>query len=69
LIEGFFSDEPRFGNKKGTEAQIGTDMVLPWREDLEKELGFDARYLPLLWVNANGADPLPLHGSDHKAVS
>lgn len=56
LIEGFFSDEPRFGNKKGTEAQIGTDMVLPWREGLEKELGFDAKYLPLLWVDANGAE-------------
>lgn len=56
LIEGFFSDEPRFGNKKGTEAQIGSDMVLPWREGLEKELEFDAKYLPLLWVNANGAE-------------
>ena len=56
LIEGFFSDEPRFGNEKGTEARIGSDMVLPWREGLEKELGFDAKYLPLLWVNANGAE-------------
>ena len=56
LIEGFFSDEPRFGNVKGTEARIGSDMVLPWREGLEKELGFDAKYLPLLWVNANGAE-------------
>ena len=43
-------------NKKGTEAQIGSDMVLPWREGLEKELEFDAKYLPLLWVNANGAE-------------
>ena len=31
-------------------------MVLPWREGLEKELEFDAKYLPLLWVNANGAE-------------
>ncbi len=55
-IQGFFSDEPRFGNKKGTEARIGCDMVLPWRENLEKELGFEEKYLPLLWVNANGGE-------------
>lgn len=54
-IEGFFSDEPRFGNEKGTEARIGkADMVLPWREGLENEIGFDAKYLPLLWVDAEG---------------
>ena len=56
VIEGFFSDEPRFGNKKGTEAAIGCDMVLPWREGLEKELPFDRRYLPLLWTDAKGAE-------------
>lgn len=56
LIEGFFSDEPRFGNIKGTEGRIGSDMVLPWREGLEKELPFDLKYLPLLWVSANGAE-------------
>lgn len=55
-IQGFFSDEPRFGNVKGTEGRIGTDMVLPWREGLEKELGFEAKYLPLLWVNADGEE-------------
>lgn len=37
-IQGFFSDEPRFGNTKGTEASIGRmDMVLPWRKDLQKK--------------------------------
>src|SRR5699024_6890654 len=55
-IQGFFSDEPRFGNVKGTEGRIGTDMVLPWREGLENELGFETKYLPLLWVNADGEE-------------
>lgn len=55
-IEGFFSDEPRFGNAKGTNARIGSDMALPWREGLEKELGFEARYLPLLWTPASGEE-------------
>lgn len=56
LIEGFFSDEPRFGNVKGTEAGIGSDMVLPWRKGLEKELPFEPKYLPLLWVDAKGTE-------------
>ena len=56
-IQGFFSDEPRFGNTKGTEASIGRmDMVLPWRKGLQKEIGFDERFLPLLWANANGKE-------------
>lgn len=56
-IQGFFSDEPRFGNQKGTEAKIGTpDMVLPWREGLQKELGFEMKYLPLLWTAAGGKE-------------
>lgn len=56
-IQGFFSDEPRFGNRKGTDAKIGlTDMVLPWKAGLEKELGFEKKYLPLLWVNAGGEE-------------
>lgn len=56
-IQGFFSDEPRFGNIKGTEGSIGRPgMVLPWREDLEKELGFEAKYLPLLWTPAKGME-------------
>lgn len=55
-IEGFFSDEPRFGNAKGTEARIGSDMVLPWREGLEHELGFETRLLPLLWTAAEGEE-------------
>ena len=48
-ILGFFSDEPRFGNDKGPECPIGKDMPLPWRDGLEKELGFEMKYLPLLW--------------------
>ncbi|WP_259280206.1 hypothetical protein IGI84_002311 [Enterococcus sp. DIV0008] len=34
-IQGFFSDEPRFGNIKGPDAVLGkVDMPLPWRHDL-----------------------------------
>lgn len=55
-IQGFFSDEPRFGNMKGTEGRIGTQMVLPWREGLERELGFESKYLPLLWTAAEGKE-------------
>lgn len=37
-IVGFFSDEPRFGNVKGSEASIGRmEMPLPWNEDVEEE--------------------------------
>ncbi|HFI0695588.1 TPA: glycosylhydrolase-like jelly roll fold domain-containing protein [Streptococcus suis] len=51
-ITGFFSDEPRFGNMKGTEAWIGkTDMVLPWKKDFENILDFPNTSLPLLWVS------------------
>ena len=50
-ITAFFSDEPRFGNIKGTEATIGkANMVLPWRPGLEQDLAFDKSFLPLLWV-------------------
>jgi len=56
-ITAFFSDEPRFGNQKGTESQIGKlDMVLPWRPGLEKELSFEPSLLPLLWIPAEGAE-------------
>ena len=56
-IQGFFSDEPRFGNIKGTDGYIGReDMVLPWREGLEKELDFDKKYLILLWTKAEGEE-------------
>lgn len=56
-IQGFFSDEPRFGNIKGTEGFIGRpDMVLPWREGLEEALGFEKKYLPLLWTSADGLE-------------
>ncbi|MGM9948027.1 hypothetical protein [Floccifex sp.] len=55
-IQGFFSDEPRFGNIKGTQASIGMDMPLPYRKDMEKELSFDTKYLPLLWTKANGKE-------------
>lgn len=56
-IQGFFSDEPRFGNAHGPYAAIGAeDMVLPWRADLLELLNEEAKedvknYLPLLWVN------------------
>ncbi len=55
-ILGFFSDEPRFGNAKGTECAIGTDMPLPWRDGLVSELGFEPKYLPLLWTKADGTE-------------
>lgn len=55
-ITAFFSDEPRFGNIKGPDAQIGKDMVLPWRPGLENEIPFEKKYLPLLWTNAGGAE-------------
>lgn len=55
-ILGFFSDEPRFGNAKGPECPIGIDMPLPWRKGLEKELGFEMKYLPLLWHVAGGKE-------------
>lgn len=55
-IQGFFSDEPRFGNQKGTESRIGCDMVLPWRPGLDQEFNFEGKYLPLLWVNAEGVE-------------
>lgn len=56
-IQGFFSDEPRLGNVKGYDACIGRkDMVLPWRIGLEKELDFERKYLPLLWVRADGLE-------------
>lgn len=55
-ITAFFSDEPRFGNIKGTDAIIGTKMVLPWREGLENELPFEKKYLFLLWHNACGKE-------------
>lgn len=39
VIQGFFSDEPRFGNRKGADASIGrVEMPLPWRPGLEWEL-------------------------------
>lgn len=55
-IEAFFSDEPRFGNAKGALCSIGSDMPLPWRKGLEKELNFDIRYLPLLWAKGQSKE-------------
>lgn len=55
-ITAFFSDEPRFGNVKGPNAVIGTDMVLPWRPGLEDEIPFEKRFLPLLWYGGNGKE-------------
>ena len=37
-------------------AGIGSDMVLPWRKGLEKEIPFEPKYLPLLWVDAKGTE-------------
>lgn len=52
-ITAFFSDEPRFGNAKGTNIKIGNpDIVLPWRPGLEKLLSFPKSKLPLLWIPA-----------------
>lgn len=52
-ITAFFSDEPRFGNAKGTNIKIGNpDIVLPWRPGLEKLLSFPKSELPLLWIPA-----------------
>lgn len=59
VIEGFFSDEPRFGNIKGPNAQIGqVDMPLPWVTGLEEkyaqQLGWTLeqtlQHLPLLYT-------------------
>ena len=55
-IQGFFSDEPRFGNAKGPNCPIGIDMPLPWRKGLELELPFETKYLPLLWTKSEGYD-------------
>lgn len=55
-ILGFFSDEPRFGNAKGTQCSIGVDMPLPWRKGLDLELNFDKKYLPLLWTKSDGKE-------------
>lgn len=55
-ILGFFSDEPRFGNAKGTQCSIGKDMPLPWRKGLDNELNFDKKYFPLLWTKADGKE-------------
>lgn len=70
-FQGFFSDEPRFGNIHGSEgASIGRNpqMVLPWTEEvaprlieaLPKELGIETLadllpYLPLLFVDGEGS--------------
>ena len=62
IIQGFFSDEPRFGNVHGSEGSIGRkEMVLPWRRDMKDLLTEDIRkkkinidtslYLPLLFVD------------------
>ena len=59
VINGFFSDEPRFGNVKGPDAILGkVDMPIPWKENLEQifseKLGWDLNEtllnLPLLFT-------------------
>lgn len=54
-IVGFFSDEPRFGNMKGTTASIGREvMPLPWNDEVYQLLkdtsNFKDDYLPYLFV-------------------
>jgi hypothetical protein len=64
---GFFTDEPRFGNKPAYDAMLGDPgMVLPWCDDLPAELeerwqraapagaagGGFRRVLPTLWYDA-----------------
>lgn len=45
IIEGFFSDEPRFGNIKGPNAVLGEqDMPLPWRPEMLTDF---AKYLQI----------------------
>ena len=52
-ITAFFSDEPRFGNAKGTDKAIGkTEMVLPWCDGLQKKLPFKEKLLPLLFAES-----------------
>ncbi|KAB1441036.1 glycoside hydrolase [Candidatus Galacturonibacter soehngenii] len=57
-IQGFFSDEPRFGNVHGALSSIGrNEMVLPWRNDMleqmDQKMGESSLiYLPLLFVDA-----------------
>ncbi len=52
-LTAFFSDEPRFGNAKGTDKCIGrTEMVLPWRDGLEEELPFPKEFLPFLFADS-----------------
>lgn len=58
-IEGFFSDEPRFGNAKGNQSIIGrADMPLPWNDLVEAELtarGFEWQNLVDLFIGEGKA--------------
>lgn len=54
-IVGFFSDEPRFGNMKGTTASIGREtMPLPWNDEvyqlLQETSNYKEEYLPFLFI-------------------
>lgn len=52
VVTAFFSDEPRFGNARGTDKSIGrAEMVLPWRAHLDRQLPFDKKLLPLLFTD------------------
>lgn len=58
-IVGFFSDESRFGNMKGTEGSIGRiEMPLPWNENVIKELEKDNKYevKDLIYLFAGNSD-------------
>ncbi|MCH4242381.1 MAG: hypothetical protein LKF81_10860 [Prevotella sp.] len=53
-IEGFFSDEPSFGNATGRHEIIGrSDMPLPWNEEVQKQLkirGIDNKEMGFLFL-------------------
>ncbi|MEH2959246.1 glycosylhydrolase-like jelly roll fold domain-containing protein [Candidatus Merdisoma sp. JLR.KK006] len=53
-ITAFFSDEPRFGNAKGTDKWVGkAEMVLPWCEGLDGKLPFGKEFLPFLFADSS----------------
>ncbi len=53
-VTAFFSDEPRFGNAKGTDKGIGkAEMVLPWYTGMEAVLPFKKELLLFLFADSS----------------
>lgn len=53
-VTAFFSDEPRFGNAKGTDKSIGrAEMVLPWYSGMDAVLPFRKELLPFLFADSS----------------